>query len=366
MIRINTSPISDLSLQMPLNGAWSAEIHCADIESFSVGKIVQVFLPEQVLTGRVTRSNTYAGRVHVRVIGGRIDWQKEVAGLNYTKVETDKILSDMSVQLDQAIGGQLAFWTRVEGTVGQAVQMLARHLGFNWRINPDGTVRIREESPAKVDADAIETYRDESKGMIELAVEKATVVPGCLVGEDSVGDVVYSLETSGRLCCKYWTEGRGRMLERYIRWAVRDTMYHGEYTCKVVRQADDGSLDLMPEDERLRGTGLQGVRLIHGLPGCEVKVPQGERVLLRFDNGDPSKPYAGLWHEGQVTEINLGGKLKVAIADLVKAELDKIQQKFDAHTHITACPAGAGTAASPAAHIIGIIADIASKILGTK
>jgi hypothetical protein len=198
--------------------------------------------------------------------------------------------------------------------------------------------------------------------MIELAIEKAVVIPGCLVKDDSVGEVIYTLKGDGRLVCRYWTEGRGSVLERYVRWVTRDQIYLGTYTAKVVRQAGDGTLDLLPEDSRLRGTGLQSVPILHGLPGCVVRVPNGERVLLAFDGGDPSKPYASLWHEGQVTSIELGGTLKVALAQLVKAELDKIQTAFDSHVHATA---GTGTP-SPPIPIIGPLSEVASQKLSTK
>jgi len=362
-IRLNGSPVSDLSLHMPINGAWSAEIHCADGVPFIVGSTATLTMPGQSLVGRVVRSQLYAERVQVRMSGGLSDWQQSVTGLNYGKVQADKVLSDMGVVTDQALSTQLNFWTRLEGTIGQSIQLLAKHLSFNWRINPNGTVRIKSEDPVKVEPEAIETYRDESRGMIELAIEKAVVLPGCLVGDDSVGEVIYTLKQDGRLVCRYWTEGRGRVLERYVRWVTRDQIYLGTYTAKVVRQAADGTLDLLPEDSRLRGTGLQSVPILHGLPGCIVRVPNGERVLLAFDGGDPSKPYASLWHEGQVTSIELGGTLKVALASLVKAELDRIATVFDAHIHAVAAAPGS---TAPTLTLISPIAEVASQKLSTE
>lgn len=96
-------------------------------------------------------------------------------------------------------------------------------------------------------------------------------------------------------------------LSRFIRWVMRDTLYHGTYECTVERQHDDDTLDLLPDDERLRGTGLSRVEIWHGLPGVRVRVRIGARVLLAFRDGDPSKPYASLWQRGSIEEISFDG-----------------------------------------------------------
>lgn len=101
-------------------------------------------------------------------------------------------------------------------------------------------------------------------------------------------------------------------LERLID-AVLDRTYLRSYECTVERQADDGSLDLLPDDERVRGNGLQGVPIYHGLPGVTVRVKQGARVLLQYVGGDPQKPYASLWRSGDIDEISFdGGQAPVA------------------------------------------------------
>lgn len=95
-------------------------------------------------------------------------------------------------------------------------------------------------------------------------------------------------------------------LTRFIRWVMRDTLYLGQYAATVQRQAADDTLDLLPDDERLRGTGLSGVPIRHGLPGARVRVADGARVLLGFEGGDPRKPYASLWSASTIVSISLG------------------------------------------------------------
>lgn len=96
-------------------------------------------------------------------------------------------------------------------------------------------------------------------------------------------------------------------LARFIRFVMRDVTYHKHYPCTVERQDAAGLLDLTPDDESIRGTGLSGVPIRHGLPGFTVEVNQGARCMLAFDNGDPRKPYAALWDPGSVKRVIFNG-----------------------------------------------------------
>jgi len=87
--------------------------------------------------------------------------------------------------------------------------------------------------------------------------------------------------------------------------------YLALYPARVVQQRDDGTLDLEPESSLV--PSCQGVPIRHGLPGVTVTVAAGERVLLGYEGGDPSRPYAALWVAGSVTRITInGGNLRVA------------------------------------------------------
>lgn len=102
-------------------------------------------------------------------------------------------------------------------------------------------------------------------------------------------------------------------IERIVAAVLPERLYLRSYECTVEAQSADGSLDLLPDDERIRGTGLQGVPIYHGLPGVTVRVVTGARVLLQFVGGDPTKPYASLWRSGDIEEISFdGGSAPVA------------------------------------------------------
>jgi len=90
--------------------------------------------------------------------------------------------------------------------------------------------------------------------------------------------------------------------------------YMALYPCTVAGQSGN-ELELIPDDERMRGFGLSGITLRAGLPGFLATVPVGARCLLGFDAGDPKRPYAALWDEGAVTSVVFdSGSLPVARA----------------------------------------------------
>lgn len=83
------------------------------------------------------------------------------------------------------------------------------------------------------------------------------------------------------------------------------------YPARVVSQAADGTLDLVPDDPRIPPCTGVPVRL--GLPGARATVPAGERVLLGYEGADPAAPYAALWTAGAVTVLTINsGAVKVA------------------------------------------------------
>ncbi|MFO7179585.1 MAG: hypothetical protein DIU78_012885 [Pseudomonadota bacterium] len=102
-------------------------------------------------------------------------------------------------------------------------------------------------------------------------------------------------------------------LARFVRWVMRDTLYHAQYICTVQSQDADGNLDLLPDDERIRGTGLSRVPIRYGIPGVKARVVAGARVTLAFEAGDPRRPFAALWDPGAIEEISFNdGRAPVA------------------------------------------------------
>lgn len=64
--------------------------------------------------------------------------------------------------------------------------------------------------------------------------------------------------------------------------------------------ADKKKVDVDPDNKKLL-PGMGSIRLKLGMPGATVDVEPGtgSRLLIGFEEGDPSKPYAMLWEQGE-------------------------------------------------------------------
>jgi len=87
---------------------------------------------------------------------------------------------------------------------------------------------------------------------------------------------------------------------------MRRVDYYALYPAVVVSQNGDKTLELRPESEKLP-QGMSTVPIRLGIPGATVTVEAGARVLVGFENGDPKRPYAGLWDTASVVEISING-----------------------------------------------------------
>lgn len=107
-------------------------------------------------------------------------------------------------------------------------------------------------------------------------------------------------------------------IAQVVRALVGPVDYFALYPCKVVKQRTDYTLDLKPDSARVAAPVQVPIRTI---PGIRVKVSAGARVLLGFEGGSPSAPYAQLFeYDGAVVKIEIdaaevvfnGGIKKVA------------------------------------------------------
>lgn len=89
----------------------------------------------------------------------------------------------------------------------------------------------------------------------------------------------------------------------FIRQIVSRYDYAAPYVHSVVAQNADGSLELRPMSPLL--PGLSNVPIRYGVPGVSAKIRVGGRVLVRFENMDPSRPVATVWDAGAVDVLTL-------------------------------------------------------------
>lgn len=95
-----------------------------------------------------------------------------------------------------------------------------------------------------------------------------------------------------------------------VKSAVPRLDWFALYRGKVLGQSGN-TVDVQPDDARL--PAMSKVPLRHGLPGVSVSVQPGTSILVGWENGDPSRPYACLWEGGEgVIEIKIAGSTPVA------------------------------------------------------
>lgn len=93
-------------------------------------------------------------------------------------------------------------------------------------------------------------------------------------------------------------------LAAFIRSVLSNVDYLAMYPCVIVAQNADGTLELKPDDARLP-PGFSKVPLRLGIPGCSVTVAAGSRVMIGWNNGVRSKPFAALFESSTVTQLKL-------------------------------------------------------------
>lgn len=323
----------------PEEGPWRARIEIdldeEEDEPLSDGDSVTIAFAEgTVFVGTVTRGSFEQGRWIGHVIAGagglRTDLDpKYFSNATVQLVATD-ILSSAGEALDSAgsdagiLATTLSRWQRNQGQARFALNELVRTNGGSWRVSRAGLVQIVAETVyAPATLDLVEIDRDPAAGTVLVAPEDDPVVtPGMSLD----GEEVHTVETT------WGPEGlrqtltlneestKPRGVARQLAGAFRKSNEAAitasrHWPAKVIKQQSDGSVDLYPDHERVRGQGLASVPLRTGIPGVDVKIKPGERVAFHFEEGNPSKPAAALWPNGSgALELNFSVDTKLSFS----------------------------------------------------
>ena len=81
--------------------------------------------------------------------------------------------------------------------------------------------------------------------------------------------------------------------------------YAAAYTCTVVNQNNDGTLELTGESPSMPTFSRVPVR--YGIPDVLATLKPGARVLVTFENMDPSRPVATLFDAKDAISVNFAG-----------------------------------------------------------
>jgi len=278
---------------------------------------VELKLGDVTLNGTVLegQSGVHAGRGGVHVVGGAGHLKDVLAARAYGTIPLRVLLQDLAKESGETLAPETALWarsltrwTRPAVTMAQALNQVLAPLGGVWRVLDDGTVWVGEESWPEVNQRRTDVVLDElpGSGLFVLAPESPWLRPCVTFRGRRVCHVTYEVSPKGVRASLYLDEGRG--LSDLVRTLVRETLRTellalGLYQARVVKQAANGSIEVQPDSPLV--PPLVGVQLKLPWPGCRVTVSAGDRVLVGFEGGDLTKPYAVALTAGSGQEVNL-------------------------------------------------------------
>jgi len=302
-------------------GNWTLIAEKIELESEISGQVTIQWLDLE-FRGYVLRSRLNEGFCFAVIEGGAGGLTKQLqpkmydlqvsAGMvaNEIAAESGERISPLSAA---ALASPLASWIRRAGSAGEQLSALADAIGAIWRVLPDGSIYIGQDSYTHLsgwDHNVPQGGWNPGFGALSVLSTEMRAAPGL-----SYVGTIPSLETARRIAAVCHTTGDGprtwlyfaddraprtdnaaEPLREFIRETMRGTEWYPSFSARVGVQRGDGTLDVYPDDKRL--PSLTGVRIRVPAPGAQLMVPPGTQVTILFENGDPRQRVAVAYGEG--------------------------------------------------------------------
>jgi hypothetical protein len=205
---LNGMPILSACVDMPLRGAWTADIvvDCDDRDRVLGRAPLDNAAGTWALSGTVRAGDVdSAGKSVLRVVGGAGGLANRLAPRFFRNIEASIVLSDaideggerLAVSSDSdLLKTTLTGWTRMRVTLADEIDALASALDASWRVLSDGTIWIGPETwPADSTAyDCIEDYPHE--GRIVIGPSVPSLAPGVTFLGRAVVHVTHKISPS--------------------------------------------------------------------------------------------------------------------------------------------------------------------------
>jgi len=218
---LNGVPIHDGRICMPRIGAWHADL-AATMDAPS-GRCTLAIDGGPTLVGTAHRSGSWLDTAHVRMVAGADGLGKRALPRHYRGASLRIVLLDLLATAGETLSGaagasvlRLNFdaWTTIGQSVGRMIGALLADsrlpAATAWRLLPDGTLWVGQESWPDSGLAPVTDYQDLSEdpaiGALELGVEEPTLLPGTLLGGRKVSYVEHRI--SGETTrTSVWVEG---------------------------------------------------------------------------------------------------------------------------------------------------------------
>jgi hypothetical protein len=308
---LNGLDVLSCTITEPRIGVWSAVV---DVNAeATIAGVVTLTVDTVHWNGVVVKGDYHAGRFHGQIVGGSGKLATVLPAKYYLGAALKTVLDDVMLSTGEELSGVIddvvrthtvPRWARPQGKASAAIKQVADEMGLVWRVQRLGQVWLGAEKWLEHTPVYEEIDRVPGRDAMTIAPEAPTLQPGVVFLGRRVSRVTTRVTAGGlRQDVLFEVEGAGGRVADDIAAVIGqhvDTRidYSRMYPARVLAQAGDGSLEILPDAERLRGNGLTRVPIRHGLPGVHVTVPRGGKVLLFFEAGDPKLPAAALWPDG--------------------------------------------------------------------
>jgi hypothetical protein len=349
---VNGRAVLSATIESPREGAWSAEIVVDSQDVFS--GLIEITDSSSVvlLKGRVLRSDSLHGFAQVSITGGagRLGlsppprYYRDVSAITILRDiarETESVLAELGPAFEVRIPG----WIRngEQGAVA-AIKHLIRYLKtyttlteLVWRTRYDGALWVGTDQWLDVIAPDIQVFaRRLSRGELEvsastvaelLALEPGTVFEGVDISsirievrESSVSAVVRTHNQARKK-----GEGLIESLEKIAREATVERPLYAMHPARIVAQHSSSDIDVELLDSSM--PAITRVKLIAPFPSGKVFFSAADvsaravTVLVGFEGGDASRPYAVPWstQQGTLDRVEINASTAIHLAGSAKA-----------------------------------------------
>jgi len=305
-------PVLSATITWAQRGPWVADL-ILDATSAPEGGVI---IEEGALRlrGTVSISGEFAGRARARVVGGAGGIGTKVQARQYRDAPLSLVLGDIGSETGETIrpatpelgAVQLELWARPAAAPSRVLDDLCRILGeaYSWRTTDSGAVEIGPEAwPTAEPSRARVLEEDLGHDVLVVDDELLELRPGT-VWEGKRLSAVQVQWGAQQTRTKVWvlrgagagagtTEGRGlgELMARVVESRLPSPLWTRLHPA-VVHSQDPSNFTLQVFPESADIPPMVEVPLHTGLPGLEVEVHQGAKVLLAFVGGDPRHPVA--------------------------------------------------------------------------
>lgn len=303
MTTIGGINVLSAEVAMPYVGIWHIDGEAGGDTKLNGAQVLEDHGIE--FSGTILRCTVIGGRMKFRLVGGGGGLSKELQPAHWSRPTVGSlvrsILSECRERLSETVAAdllsrQIDQWKRNKTPASRALQAICDKQGLIWRVLRDGTVWIGKEEYPETTTKHVLIDEDWSAGVIDFAPEAPDLLPCVTFRDQRIRYVVHRI-TPTALRSEACLETPGGLLDRFLAGVRQEIDYSRSYPARVVVQNSDaaGTLQVQPDEDKIKGSGLNKVQIRTGLPGFAVKVAGGSRVSLEFENGDPSLPRATSW-----------------------------------------------------------------------